>query len=276
LQEPLSYFGPHGTSLNTSRGIEPAYSLRFTWTGWPTAGSLPAIPSLNLVKPLWENDGLRLLEQTASPKEAKLLFSTLPEVSAVRVAQRAKGRLQYFLRNASKAFRGFSKKIALRSIGENTREQVERYIDGQVGNARFVDPSFEALLRKFTICCPEVDLTQPSESARGRYWYNLHLVLVVAERGPIRDPKCLARIRDGCFAIAQKKDHRIAMLSVMPDHLHMALRGNIEHSPQEIALAFQNNLAYLLGQVPIWRPGFYAGTFSEYDMGAIRAHVRRS
>ena len=56
----------------------------------------------------------------------------------------------------------------------------------------------------------------------------------------------------------------------MPDHLHAALCGNIQHSPQEIALAFQNNLAYALGQIKLWADTFYVGTFSEYDMWAIR------
>ena len=56
----------------------------------------------------------------------------------------------------------------------------------------------------------------------------------------------------------------------MPDHLHVALRGNIEHSAQEIALAFMNNLAYLLGSTPIWECGYYAGTFGEYDMRGVR------
>jgi hypothetical protein len=59
----------------------------------------------------------------------------------------------------------------------------------------------------------------------------------------------------------------------MPDHLHLALRGNIDSSPLDIALGFQNNLAYAMGQVPIWQEGFYAGTFSEYDMGAIRRNA---
>ncbi len=56
----------------------------------------------------------------------------------------------------------------------------------------------------------------------------------------------------------------------MPDHLHAALRGSIAQSPQEIALCFQNNLAYILGQTPHWQEGYYVGTFSDYDMGAIR------
>ncbi len=130
-------------------------------------------------------------------------------------------------------------------------------------------------MEEFTVCCPEVDLKQPSESLHGRYWYNLHVVLVAAKRDRITDRKNLATIRDGCFRIAAKKGHAIARLALVPDHLHLALRGNIEQSPQEIALGFQNNVAYLLGQVRIWDDGFYTGTFSEYDFGAIRAAIRR-
>jgi REP element-mobilizing transposase RayT len=57
----------------------------------------------------------------------------------------------------------------------------------------------------------------------------------------------------------------------MPDHVHMSLRGDIEKSPQEIALCFQNNLAYALDQNAVWQHTYYVGTFSEYDMDAIRA-----
>lgn len=261
--------------LYSAERLDPAHCLRFTWTGWPTVGLLPRRSGFEDVEPLWEGDGMRLLERSSSAREVQLAFSTRPHVSPVLVAQRAKGRLQHHLRESSVPFAGFSRKVAVRSVGKNTREQVEKYIEEQVGKERFVDSRFEAIMREFTVRCPEVDLSQPSESSHGRYWYNLHLVLVVAERGRIYDSGWLVRIRDGCFAIARKKEHHIAVLSLMPDHLHMALRGNIKHSPQDIALAFQNNLAYLLGQVPIWQPGFYVGTFSEYDMGAIRARAGR-
>jgi hypothetical protein len=53
-----------------------------------------------------------------------------------------------------------------------------------------------------------------------------------------------------------------------------ALRGNAAHTPQRIAIAVLNNLAYQLGQVAIWRPGPYAGTFSEYDMETVRASLQ--
>jgi REP element-mobilizing transposase RayT len=59
----------------------------------------------------------------------------------------------------------------------------------------------------------------------------------------------------------------------MPDHVHMALRGNINESPEEIALAIMNNTAYAMGQNSIWQRGFYVGTFSEYDVRALRGRV---
>ncbi len=57
---------------------------------------------------------------------------------------------------------------------------------------------------------------------------------------------------------------------MMADRLHLALRGNIEQSPEEIALAMMNNLAYAFGHNPIWQSSYYAGTFGNYHMDAVR------
>ncbi len=219
---------------------------------------------------LWETDGMRLLEHYWSEEKIQLTFSTTPTVSPAFVAGRAKGRLQHALRQAVPAFSGFSRKVSVCSVGHNCREDVEAYIAAQVETTRFADPSFRTLMNKFTVICDAVDLSQPTESAHGRYWYNLHVVLVTAERYRVVDRPQLTLLRDHSLKIADKKGHKISRLSVMPDHLHISLRGNIQHGPQEIALAFQNNLAYALGQVRIWANGFYAGTFGEYDMWAIR------
>jgi REP element-mobilizing transposase RayT len=102
------------------------------------------------------------------------------------------------------------------------------------------------------------------------YWYNLHLVLVVEHRNRFTDEASLRTIGEWCSRIAKKKRYAIATRSVMPDHLHLALRGNIEQSPEETALAMMNNLAFAFGQSPIWQSSYYAGTFGEYDMDAVR------
>ncbi len=61
-------------------------------------------------------------------------------------------------------------------------------------------------------------------------------------------------------------DHLQATFSAKPEVSPVLLaaraKGRLQYS--------QNNLAFVMGQIPIWQEGFYAGTFSEYDMGAIR------
>jgi REP element-mobilizing transposase RayT len=187
---------------------------------------------------------------------------------------RVKGRLQHALRKCGMPVE-FSRKVSFRSLGENTSDVVERYIRGQVGKGDFADPRFREIMRRFTIVSDDVRLAEPSESNSGRYWYDLHLVLVVADRFRITDPEQLGRIRDAVLTVAAEGGHRIAALSVMPDHVHMALRGNIERSPEEIALAFQNGLARAAG-CRVWQDGFYVGTFSEYDLDVIRRIARQS
>ena len=77
------------------------------------------------------------------------------------------------------------------------------------------------------------------------------------------------KARDSCLAIANKKGYEMAELFVMPDHIHMALRGNIEHSPQQIALSFLNNLSYVFGYNRVWSEEYYVGTFGEYRLDQI-------
>ena len=256
--------------LYRSGNLRPAYQLRYSWTGWlKSAWKTADDTTFAELDPLWEQDGLRRLEHRWADDHLQITFSAKPDVSPVLLATRAKGRLQYSLRNIG-GFPGFTRKVSVRSVGDNTSQDVVAYVASQVEKESFNDPRFRAMLAQFTCGFPPVDLAVPSESARGRYWYNLHIVLVVAGRGRYRDPTQLCLLYDRTLGIAEKKGHRIASISVMPDHLHLALRGSIDSSPTDIALGFQNNLAFAMGQVPIWQEGFYAGTFSEYDMGAIR------
>jgi REP element-mobilizing transposase RayT len=254
--------------------IAPAYALRFAWTGWLSGGPWAAmLDSLwEGLAALWETDGLRLLERSSSADAVQICFSTKPDVSPVHVAQRAKGRLQPAMRKAGSPAE-FRRKVAVRSVGENTTSAIERYIASQVENSEYVDERFREFLQELIVVDESINLAQPTASLSGGYWYNLHVVLVADERTTMGDRTMLVRVRDSAQAIAAKKGYLISALSVMPDHVHLALRGTVETSPQEIALSFLNNLAYALGQKPVWKAGYYVGTFSEYDIGAIRRRV---
>jgi len=262
--------------LYNARDQTPAYQLRYTWCGWPSHDSFEELPAgiWDSLTSDWEGDGLRRLERTAHGDHILLTFSTTPAVSPVLLAKKTKGRLQHAFGEAGFPSVQFSRKLAVRSVGDNTTRAVHHYIDSQVETAGFVDSSFAEILSQFTTTDDSVDLSQPSESNSGRYWYNLHLVLVTEGRYRLVDESALRILHEGVPKIAAKKGFRVAAVSVMPDHLNVALRGSIEQSPEEIALACQNNLAFMVNRGPIWRPGYYVGTFGEYDMDAIRHLVR--
>ena len=251
----------------------PAYHLRYTWTGWPSGCEFPRQPDSEFFLTLdsfLETDGIRRLETNWSPNQIQLTCSVKPTVSPVLFTARIKGRLQHALRQANCATR-FSRKVAFRTIGDNTRQQIEAYIANQVSKEQFADPQFAEFMRGFTVKDPSVRLQDPTATLSGRYWYNLHLVLVTELRMRFTDRSSLEKISRLCKSIADRKQYLLSIRSVMPDHLHLALRGNLEHSPLEIALAMMNNLAFAFGQNAIWRPGYYVGSFSEYDMHAVRS-----
>ncbi len=258
-------------SLYTSHNLASAHCLRYDWTGWPSGETaLPAhiAAVARETASAWEKDGLRLLEPHATAEKAQLLFSVTPQVSPAFFCMRVKGRLQHALRRCGAPVE-FSRKVSFRSLGENTTGQVEGYLRKQARKEGFADPRFEKVMSQFTVVPADADLSEPSASNSGRYWYNLHLVLVVAGRFRITNPEKLGVLRDTAFVVAGESGCRIAALAVMPDHIHAALRGGIEQSPEEIALAFQNGMARAIG-CRVWQDGYYVGTFSEYDLDVIR------
>jgi len=258
--------------LYQSAELRPAYQLRYGWTAWPSKAPFPTdllARVLPDIAPEWESDGLRVLESSLAAEQIQLTLSTTPQVAPVTLAGRVKGRIQYHCRRRGAPIE-FSRKLAVRSLGNPARAQVEAYIRNQVANEALADERFRDMLTSFTVVYPEVDLSVPTETRSGRYWYNLHLVLVVNARYRIGEAATLAKIRDTTLRICAKKGYAASVLSVLPDHLHLAVRGAVTHAPEEIALSFLNNLAHVLDRCRWWKAGYYAGTFGEYGMAAVR------
>jgi len=262
----------HPEPLYRTANLRPAFQLRYGWTGWPSNTPFPT-DLLSRVLPdiasEWEKDGLRVLESSLGPEQIQLTLSTTPQISPLTLAGRVKGRIQHHCRRRGSPI-DFSRKLAVRSLGDPTRAQVESYICNQVPNEALADEGFRGMLTAFTVVNPRVDLSQPTETNSGRYWYTLHLVLVVSERYRIGAAATLGKIRDTALRICAQKGYAASTLAVLPDHLHLAVRGNVAQSPEEIALAFLNNLAHVLDQRPWWLAGYYAGTLGEYGMAAVR------
>ena len=165
--------------------------------------------------------------------------------------------------------KAFRRNYCLRSIGSATREIVEEYVANQLGHHRMADPRAQERLAEFQKCFPRVDLSKPAFSAHGEYWYNLHLVIVNAERWMETRHEVLRGLLDLVQRAASKHGHRLSRVGLPADHLHLTLGCPIDQSPEEIALGYLNNCAYACGMKPVFRLSYYVATIGEYDRGAV-------
>ena len=272
----------------SGRDIRPSHDIHYSWTGWPSgAARLPSSPPPRLFGSLAEDykvDGLELESWTWRPDRIQLTFRAGPSIAPTQVSQRAKGRLDHVLRSTL-ASTGtspaggikFSRKVALLPIGHNRNEVVDAYVRDQLEKVDLADPAYRALLASVAIDNPAVDLADPAESSHGRYWYNLHIVLVVTGRYRVGNPAFLEELRQWILDICAREDCPLKRAAIMPDHLHLALRGNPRKSPATIALGLQAATAEV-ARCRVWEENFYAGTFGAYDCGAVpgsRGGVRR-
>jgi REP element-mobilizing transposase RayT len=252
--------------------VNPAFALRWTWTGWPSSKSFPdlnldAFPQL---LEYWEKDGIRPLEVNAKPDQWQITVSVKPHLAPCTIVQRIKGRLDHAFRNVGLPI-DFSRKVGMRSVGNNVESEVRNYIAGQVNAAEFLDPKFAEDLAPFTRVWNDRRIETPIIVDSGRYWYQLHIVLVTDERYRYRNIQSIAAIHESIQSIAIKHDYLLGSLSVMPDHVHMQLRGDVKKSPLDIALDFQNGVAIELKTPAFWMPTFYVGTVGAYNMRAVRS-----
>lgn len=232
-----------------------------------------------------EPDGIRLLEHRFSQLDRSLFWlSTLPDVKPVELVQRVKGRLQYLVR--SRWPQALRRNYDLHSIGSTRRDKTEQYVASQLSHHFPDDPDQRAALFDLQIVNPEVDLAQPRFTAHARYRCNLHLVFVhenrsqqmasLSPRHPARrggprasalpfHEQVRAMIRRAAFA----KGHLLSRLGLLPDHLHLVLGFSPEESPQEVALSYMNNIAYVYDMTSVLKPSYFVGTIGEYDLGAL-------
>jgi len=215
-----------------------------------------------------EADGVRIIKHARTTGDAGQFFvSTKPHVAPQALIRSVKGRLQHEV--GSIVPKALQRNYCLRGIGAATRSVVERYVADQLGHHRMADPDVQQRLARFQRSYPEVDLSRPSFSSHGQYWYNLHVVFVSDERWMEIRERVLEKRLTTIEAAARKHGHRLSRAAILPDHVHLTLGCAIGESPEEVVLSYMNNCAYACGMTPEFRFSYYVGTIGEYDRGAV-------
>ena len=283
----------------TTRSL--VHRLAYSWTGWPQNDPLPPEPGTEFFAALdeaWARDGLRRISHRWEPDVVQFTFETGPDTAPQTITARAKGRLDHALR-AIGWRSGLARKVALRSLGDNTLETVLAYIATQLKRADLADPRYVHSLAGAAWVDGDIDLSEPLASNHGRYWYNLHLVAVTDGRWRVGREDFLSKIPDAVRAwsvslgaadassvgrdepvraaraadgLAPSEHNRprpgVHSLAVMPDHVHVSVRAPTGATPREVAHGLRRALNLAVG-CALFSPGMYAGTFSDYALSAL-------
>jgi len=146
----------------------------------------------------------------------------------------------------------------------------EARLAAQLEHHPLADPRMEERFARYQIHNPEIDLSQPRQTAHAVNWYNLHVVLVQAERWrEIRD-EFLQKVHAMLLRSSAAKGHLLSRAAILTDHFHLMLGCQTDETPQEVILSYMNNLAYVWGMRPVFQFGGFVGTFGEYDLGAVQ------
>jgi REP element-mobilizing transposase RayT len=214
-----------------------------------------------------EQDGARIIKHRLTTGRASQFFvSSKPHVAPADVIRSVKGRLQHIIRSAEP--KAFQRNYSLRSIGSATRTVVENYVASQLEHHQMADPQIQQRLARFQASYPNINLSKPSFSSHGQFWYNLHIVIVSELRDMMVEEDVLRRLSNVIDAAALKHRHALSRRALLGDHIRMTTGCPIDQSPETIALGYLNNCAYACGMKPVFQFGYYVGTIGEYDRGA--------
>ena len=216
-----------------------------------------------------ESDAVRILEQKQMDDlRLQFLLSTRPHVSPADVVRSVKGRLQYLMRAIKpKIFQGT---YNLLSVGEANNDCLNAYVAKQPQRHQMADLRVQKQIELLQFFDEAANLKEPQFSNHGRYLHNLHIVIENRDHLHNVHEDVLRKLRSMIIRSCAQKQHLLARIGLVSNHMHLLLGCNNVCSPQSVALALMNNMAYALGMKAISEFSYYVGTFGPYDRNAIR------
>ena len=213
-------------------------------------------------------EGIRVLSwRWKRTNVSQFALSTLPHVSPARIVDLVQRNLQLITQDVST--RSLRPNFSIRSYGTQDRKVVEAYVAKQPLHHPVASPATQQFFESIVIENEDVDLSIAKRARFGVYWFNLHIVLVHLERWRCGNRDLVLATRDIVTKSCGKKNWQLSRLSLVPDHLHMAIGCSFQETPSEIVLSLMNNIAWVHGMKPLLCHSAFVGTFGEYDQRSV-------
>jgi REP element-mobilizing transposase RayT len=258
--------------IYTPKNTASAFQLNWSVSLFGKADFPPPVQWLDQLRADTEQDGVRILEaRLARPHVGQFFVSARPDLPPSEIVRSVKGRWQYLIRNQYPS--AFRRNYFIGSVGDANCRALDHYIAGQTAKHPMVDAAVQKRLQSLQFHDPAINLEQVRTSSHGCFVYNLQVVVENLDGlNDIRE-SVLIDSRAIIIRTAAKKKWRLSRIGILSNHYHVLLGAYVTASPESIALAIMNNLAYVQGMKAVLRFSYYVGTFGPYDRNAIRRHV---
>jgi REP element-mobilizing transposase RayT len=246
------------------------YCLRYAYSTWTTLNlSVNTLQDvIQRTETLLRSDDLKILEHRVAGNQIQLLLSARPSHSPVDLSKITKAKLVLAF-SQQDIYKSITREFALRSVGENTSQDLEHYLREQVDRRNFVDDRFADSLRPFSKEYA-VDLEKCEATKYGHYWYDLHFVLGTNDRYSVALPEIWEAIVQASELWHLEQGHQMKSISLLPDHVHLLIRPNLHTSPYQVGEGLIERLNRVKIMQNIYHPTFYVATHGAYAMNSIR------
>ena len=256
-------------SLSQHSGNIP-YCLRYAYSTWTTKRLSDKVlqEAIQQTRVFLESNELKILEHRVQGSQIQMLVSAKPNHFPIGIAKAVKAKLAIALAE-QKIYKSITREFALRSVGENTTQDLEHYLREQVDRRDFVDERFANSLRPYSKEY-DFDVTECERTTYGHYWYDLHLVLGTHGRYNVAIPDVWDAVLHATESWHQEQGHRLRSISLLPDHVHLLIRPNLSISPDNVGAGLIERLNRIKLMQNIYDPTFYVATHGKYAMNTIR------
>jgi REP element-mobilizing transposase RayT len=258
--------------IYTTANTKAAYQLNWSLSLFLLEPIPREVRWLDSLKAATEKDAVRILEfHELDPRAIQFFISTQPQVAPSQIVRSVKGRLQHLLKAVLPKL--FHRNYCISSVGAANHKCLDAYVSKQPARHPMADPRVQQLLESLQFIDESVDLTEPRRSSHGQFLNSLQIVLENLDHLNEVSETILTAMRSMVVRYCHLKGHLLARIGLVSNHMHILLGCRVDDSPQEVALALMNNLAYSIGMKAAFEFSFYAGTFGPYDRGAIRRQL---
>jgi putative transposase len=227
-----------------------------------------------------------VLEASCGDVEVRTLVSLTPSESTASAASKLKGRLSKWLReqlHLEAPAKLLGKGYFACTSGKSTRSAVDQYLDGQSDHHGYSDRAWPPVFAcEFPVTRDKEDLLQAKHAATILHF---HIVLSTWRRQGVFSSSAGEALAECWRGQEVQQQFVLRKISVVPDHVHLAVRAHPSTSPASLIASLMNTAQEMMwnrfeenvirGAVErLWQPGAYLGTFGNLASPQIQQYIR--